>query len=199
MAPLPAEPFDPARLLQARADGRARVCVRRTLLRAGPLCRPPPAGAPVGHRRGGARRAAGGGPARGRHQEVRRDPGPGPLPGGPAAQARRAARATALAQARAAGTFTAAHQGYWDAARRQHGDAAGTRALIEVLLAHRTLPAAAVEAAMARATASGVLDAQAVLIDARRQRAGRSRRSSRSARWPATTARPRPWTPMTSC
>ena len=57
---------------------------------------------------------------------------PGALPG-----------ATALAQARAAGTFTAAHQGYWDAARRQHGDAAGTRALIEVLLAHRTLPAAA--------------------------------------------------------
>ena len=57
---------------------------------------------------------------------------PGALPG-----------ATALAQARAAGTFTAAHQGYWDAARRKHGDAAGTRALIEVLLAHRTLPAAA--------------------------------------------------------
>ena len=74
--------------------------------------------------------------------------------------------------ARAAGTFTAAHQGYWDAARRQHGDAAGTRALIEVLLAHRTLPAAAAEAAMTRAIASGVLDPQAVLIDARRQ-AGR--------------------------
>jgi hypothetical protein len=47
--------------------------------------------------------------------------------------------ATALAQARAAGMFTAAHQGYWDAARRQYDDAAGTRALIEVLLAHRTL------------------------------------------------------------
>ena len=54
---------------------------------------------------------------------------PGALPG-----------ATALAQAKAAGTFTAAHQRYWDAARREHGDAAGTRALIEVLLAHRTLP-----------------------------------------------------------
>src|SRR4029077_13335911 len=57
---------------------------------------------------------------------------PGALPG-----------ATALAQARAAGTFTTAHQGYGDAARRQHGDAAGTRALIEILLAHRTLPAEA--------------------------------------------------------
>src|SRR4029077_6905961 len=42
----------------------------------------------------------------------------------------------------------------------------------EVLLAHRTLPAAALEAAMTRAIASGVLDTQAVLIDARR-RAGR--------------------------
>jgi hypothetical protein len=29
MLPLPAEPFDPARLLQARVDGRARVCVRQ--------------------------------------------------------------------------------------------------------------------------------------------------------------------------
>src|SRR4029077_12325703 len=27
MGPLPAEPFDPARLLQARVDARARVCV----------------------------------------------------------------------------------------------------------------------------------------------------------------------------
>ena len=29
MAPLPSEPFDPARLLQARVDARARVCVRQ--------------------------------------------------------------------------------------------------------------------------------------------------------------------------
>jgi hypothetical protein len=86
---------------------------------------------------------------------------PGALPG-----------ATALAQARAAGAFTAAHQRYWDAARLRHRDAAGTRALIEVLLAHRTLPAAAVEAALTRAIGSGVLDAQPVIIDARRQ-AGR--------------------------
>jgi hypothetical protein len=49
-------------------------------------------------------------------------------------------RATALAQARMAGTFTAVHQGYWDAVRRKHGDAAGTRAMIEVLLAYRTCP-----------------------------------------------------------
>ena len=41
-----------------------------------------------------------------------------------------------------------------------------------MLLAHRTLPAAALAAAMAKAVSSGVLDSQAVLIDARRQ-AGR--------------------------
>jgi len=86
---------------------------------------------------------------------------PGALPG-----------ATALAQARAAGIFTREHEAFWAAARGQLGDAAGTRALIEVLLAHRTLPPAALAAAMTRAAGSGVLDAQAVLIDARRQ-AGR--------------------------
>ena len=79
---------------------------------------------------------------------------PGALPG-----------ATALARPRAAGTFTAAHQAYWDAARRQHGDTAGTRALIEVLLAHRALPAAA----MTTAVSSGVLDPQVIVIEARRQ------------------------------
>jgi hypothetical protein len=84
---------------------------------------------------------------------------PGALPG-----------ATALARARAAGTFTAAHQACWDAARRKHGDAAGTRALIEVLLAHRALPAAA----MTTAVSSGVLDPQVIVIEARRQASGQA-------------------------
>ncbi len=82
---------------------------------------------------------------------------PGGLPG-----------ATALAQAKAHGVFTALHQAYWDAARRARGDAAGTRALIAILLAHRTMPAAALIAAMDRAVASGCLDPETVLIDARR-------------------------------
>jgi len=173
MGPLPAEPFDPARLLQARVDARARVCVRQNYY-----------SVPVRYagRRLPVRLSASsvevldGPQVVARHERVagkyaeilvldhylevlRRKPGA--LPG-----------AIALARARAAGAFTAAHQGYWDAARRQRGDAAGTRALIEVLLAHRTLPAAALEAAMSRAISSGVLDAQAVIIDARRQ-AGR--------------------------
>ena len=82
---------------------------------------------------------------------------PGALPG-----------ATALARARA----LRAHQRYWDAARRARGDAAGTRALTEVLLGHRTLPASALTEAMDKAVSSGVLDPQAVLIDARRLAAG---------------------------
>ena len=83
---------------------------------------------------------------------------PGALPG-----------ATALAQAKASGAFTPTHQRFWDAARQARGDAAGTKALIEVLLAHRNLPATALVSAMRRAVEGGTLDPQAVLIDARRE------------------------------
>ena len=173
MMPLPAEPFDPARLLQARVDSRARVCVRQNYYSVP---------ARYAGRRLPVRLSASGvevldGPrvvarhdrVAGKYAEVlvldhylevlRRKPGA--LPG-----------ATALAQARAAGAFTVAHQRYWDAARRRHGDAAGTRALIEVLLAHRTLPAAALTAAMTAAASSGVTDPQVIVIEARRQAGG---------------------------
>jgi hypothetical protein len=82
---------------------------------------------------------------------------PGGLPG-----------ATALAQAKARGVFTASHQAFWDAARLARGDAGGTRALIAILLAHRTMAAAALITAMNRAVASGCLYPETVLIDARR-------------------------------
>jgi transposase len=173
MGPLPGEPFDPARLLQARVDGRARVCVRQNYYsvpaRYAGRRLPVRLSASSVEVLDGPRVVARHERAAGKYAEIlvldhylevlQRKPGA--LPG-----------ATALARARAAGTFTAAHQGYWDAARRRHGDAAGTRALIEVLLAHRTLPAAALQAAMTRAIEAAVLDPQAVLIDARRQ-AGR--------------------------
>jgi hypothetical protein len=173
MLPLPGEPFDPARLLQARVDGRARVCVRQNYYsvpaRYAGRRLPVRLSATAVEVLDGPQVVARHERTAGKYAEVlvldhylevlRRKPGA--LPG-----------AAALAQARAAGTFTAAHQGYWDAARRQHGDAAGTRMLIEVLLAHRTLPAAALRAAMTRAIEAAVLDPQAVLIDARRQ-AGR--------------------------
>lgn len=76
--------------------------------------------------------------------------------------------ATALAQAKASGAFTPSHQRYWDAVRRARGDAPGIRALVEVLLAHRTLPSHQLTQAMDRAVASGILNPDLVLIDARR-------------------------------
>ena len=173
MGPLPGEPFDPARLLQARVDARARLCVRQNYYsvpaRYAGRRLPVRLSATLVEVLDGPQVVARHERAAGKYTEIlvldhylevlRRKPGA--MPG-----------ATALAQARAAGTFTTAHQRYWDAARRQHGDAAGTRALIEILLAHRTLPAEALTAAMSKAAGSGVLDAQAVLIDARRH-AGR--------------------------
>ncbi len=173
MMALPAEMFDPARLLQARVDSRARICVRQNYYSVP---------ARYASRRMNVRLSAMtvevlDGPrvvavherAAGKYAEVLTldhylevlKYKPGALPG-----------ATALAQARAAGAFTASHQRYWDAARRARGDKDGTRALTEILLGHRTLPAAALTEAMDRAVTSGALDPQAVLIDARRLASG---------------------------
>ncbi len=77
--------------------------------------------------------------------------------------------ATALAQARATGAFTATQEAFWAAARTAAGsDAAGTRVLIEVLLLHRRLPASAVIAGMTAALALGVTNPELVTVEARR-------------------------------
>jgi hypothetical protein len=76
--------------------------------------------------------------------------------------------ATPLARARASGAFTATHERFWAQARRRLGDADGTRAMVEVLLAHRTMAADAVVAGMTRALAAGSVDAQIVIVEARR-------------------------------
>jgi hypothetical protein len=172
LQPMPAEAFDASRLLVARVDARSRVCVRQNYysVPARYVGRRLPVrlGASTIEAYDGARPVAVHARATGRHLEVlvldhylevltRK---PGALPG-----------ATALAQAKAAGVFTETHQAFWDAARRSRGDAAGTRALIEMLLGHRTLPAEALLAAMRRAVDTGVIDPQVVLIDARRQTA----------------------------
>ncbi len=169
LSALPDEAFDAARLLQARVDNRARVSVRQCFY-----------SVPARYvgRRLTVRLAARtvevhDGPtliarherAVGRYVEVLAldhylevlAVKPGGFPG-----------ATALAQARTRGVFTTSHQSYWDAARRARGDSAGTRALIEILLARRSMPASALTTAMDRAVASGCLDPQLVLIDARR-------------------------------
>lgn len=77
------------------------------------------------------------------------------------------AGSTPLAQARAAGTFTVEHETFWTAARHKLGDAAGTRALIEVLLEHRRLPAEVLVAALAAANAAGITNPQVVITEAR--------------------------------
>jgi len=78
------------------------------------------------------------------------------------------AGSTGLAQARAAGTFTEAHEAFWSAARTAHGDAAGTRALIEVLLLHRRMPAEAVQAGIRATLEAGASSPELVAIEARK-------------------------------
>jgi hypothetical protein len=104
---------------------------------------------------------------------------PGALPG-----------ATALEQARAAGRFTPVHDAWWNAVRKAHGDAAGTRALVEVLLLHRHLAHEHVVAGIATALKAGALTADAVALEARKAadtdtkppaQAGTSRHTAASA------------------
>jgi hypothetical protein len=82
---------------------------------------------------------------------------PGALPG-----------ATALAQARAAKVFTAEHDAWWSIARKAHGDAGGTRALVEVLLLHRHLDRADVVAGIGAALSVGSTNVDVVALEARR-------------------------------
>jgi hypothetical protein len=79
------------------------------------------------------------------------------------------AGSAALAHARAAGAFTAAHQAFWDRARARLGDGPGTRALIEVLLLHRRMPAAQVIAGMTAALEAGSCSPDVVAIEARKR------------------------------
>ena len=76
--------------------------------------------------------------------------------------------ATALVQARASGMFTAAHEAFWAAARKAHGDSGGTRALIEVLLLHRHLAASDVIAGITAALTVGSVSPDVVAVQARK-------------------------------
>jgi hypothetical protein len=78
------------------------------------------------------------------------------------------AGATALSAARASGSFGTVHERFWKAARRKLGDAAGTRTLIEVLLAHRHIEHEVLVAGMKAALVAGSVDPAVVLVEARR-------------------------------
>jgi transposase len=170
LLPLPAEPFDAARILPShRVDHKARICVRqhhysvparfcgrRVNVRLGATFLEVRAGGQVIARHERSVSKGGESLVLDHYLEVLHRK-PGALP-----------NATALAQARAAGAFTPTHDAFWTACRCRHGDAKGTRALIEVLLAHRHLPADALVAAMAKAVRAGVTDPAVVLVEARR-------------------------------
>jgi hypothetical protein len=169
LRPLPEVAFDAARALAARVDAKARVWVlqswysvparlarRRVAVRLGASHLAVLDGAQVVATH-----------ARSLHkgsQDLMPDHylevlgrKPGALPG-----------STTLAQARQRGAFTDRHEAFWAAARRRHGDAAGTRALVEVLLAHRHLPATQVLAGIDAALGVGSVDPALVAIQARR-------------------------------
>jgi transposase len=171
LGPLPAEPFDPAAVLSCVADAKARICVRQARYSVP---------ASLARRRLTVRLCA-------EHLEVlapgsdaivavhtrslRKDTQtleldhyleilvrkPGALPA-----------ATALAQARRSGVFTGLHDEFWQRARTKHGDGDGTRVLIEVLLLHRRMPAAAVAAGLRSTLRAGATDPAVVAIEARR-------------------------------
>ncbi|MGV9711931.1 IS21 family transposase [Gordonia sp. NPDC003424] len=173
LAPLPGEHFDPGVVLTPRVDRSALVTVRmarysvpahligqrvRVSLRAFDLSI-----------RDDKHRVVAIHPrvvGNGRHSlhldhylEVLADK-PGALPG-----------STALAQARATGVFTAAHEALWAAARKTDGDAAGTRTLIEVLLLHRSMAHASVVAGIEAALRVGAISPDVVAVEARRHAA----------------------------
>lgn len=171
---LPPEPFDASVRLDARVDGRARVCVRQRWYSV-------PAHL-VGRRldvRLGARRVrvvADGrvvadhprSPVKG-SQTLLLDHYLEVLVRKPGALS----SSLTLAQAREGGAFTSAHERFWTRARRRLGDAPGTRALIGVLLLHRSLPFVAVHAALDTVERIGACDPELVAIEARRIADGR--------------------------
>jgi len=169
LKPLPVEPFETGLWLTPRVDRYAQVTIRsnkysvpsrligrqlRVLLNASDLTVHEGRAAVASHERllgkGGTRLELD------HYLEtfVRK---PGAFPG-----------ATALQQARAAGTFTPSHEAWWAAACKAHGDAEGTRALIEVLLLHRHMPREQVLAGIRAALSAGALTADAVALEARK-------------------------------
>lgn len=79
--------------------------------------------------------------------------------------------ATALVHARQKGWFTATHDAFWAAARSKHGDQAGTRLLIEVLLLHRRMSHAHVIAGIRVTLEAGSVSPDVVAIEARKHAA----------------------------
>jgi transposase len=187
LAPLPAERFDPGLSLTPRVDRSSLITVRmakysvparligrqvRVSLRASELIVFDGRTAVARHPRVVAR--GGESVDLDHYLEVLKIK-PGAMPG-----------STALARARATGAFTAAHEAFWGAARKTDGDTAGTRALVEVLLLHRSMAAADVVAGITAALTVGAVTADVVAVEARRYAAaGRATTSRDRVRFPS--------------
>lgn len=173
LLPLPAEPFDVAATLSCRVDAKARVCVRQSYYSVPARY----AGRRLEVRLGATTIRVLDPTAHGKlvathtrslhkgtedlvldHYLEVLNRKPGALAG-----------ATALVAARACGAFTPTHQRFWEAARRAHGDAGGTRCLVGVLLLHRTMTPTAVAAGMDAALLLGNYDPDLVAVEARRR------------------------------
>jgi transposase len=169
LRPLPAEPFETGLVLTPRVDRHARVTVRqchysvparligrrvRVILRAQDLVVLDGRREVARHERSTVRGSAT--LVLDHYLEVLARK-PGALPG-----------ATALVQARTAGTFTPAHEAFWAAARTAHGDGAGTRELVEVLLLHRHMHHGDVLDGVTAALRVGAVRADIVAVEARR-------------------------------
>ncbi len=169
LSALPDDPFDVALALNCRVDTKSRICVRQCFYSV-PVRY---AGRRIDVRLGADRISALDGAgvvavhprAQGKGAETLEldhylevlSIKPGALAG-----------ASALVAARRSGAFSATHQRFWDLARRVHGDAAGTRALITVLLLHRTMAQEAVISGMEGALDVGSVDPEIVAVEARR-------------------------------
>ena len=169
LTPLPAVAFDPAQTLSCRVDAKARICVRQSYYSVPARL----AGRRVEAKLGATTvTVVAEGKVIAEHvrslhkgtEDLLLDHYLEVLVRKPGA----VAGATALASARAAGAFTATHQRFWDAARKALGDSAGTRALVGVLLLHRTPRAEAVAAGMAAALTCGRFEADLVAVEGRR-------------------------------
>jgi transposase len=169
LLPLPADSFDVALALNCRVDTKSRICVRQSFYSVPVRF----AGRRIDVQLGADRVSAlDGATVVARHPRAQGKGvetleldhylevlsiKPGALAG-----------ASALVAARHSGAFSPTHQRFWDLARRAHGDRDGTRALIAVLLLHRTMAGDAVISGLEGAIGVGSLDPEVVAVEARR-------------------------------
>ncbi len=168
LTPLPVEEFNPATLSSHRVDSKARISVRAVhySVPAGLVRRRVDVwvGATTIRVMDGSRLVAAHARGRKGDQVLALDHYLEVLGFKPGAML----NATPLDAARKTGSFGETHEEFWEQARRRLGDRDGTRALIEVLLIHRSLPAQAVITGMTQALLVGTVDPAVVLIEARR-------------------------------